>query len=197
MAIPDRCQSEKRALDVLTIFSDRCTIKFVRKEGGEVEMAHGHWCNECRSVGQLTTCIRSGLTNAQCRKDEELLAKFGKQKAFHTGSNSSCRQHIRSHYVLYKAWCAEREIPEHHHTLLRELLKAKQQVKKKGKEQPGIDEMLQHGASKRREFSRDDVMRAIAEFVVCDNQVSCWKGTVRRGLTWCLAESCCGQQARV
>ena len=32
-------------------------------------------------------------------------------KAFHVGSNSSCCQHIRSHYELYKACCAKQNIP--------------------------------------------------------------------------------------
>ncbi|KIM51949.1 hypothetical protein SCLCIDRAFT_86780, partial [Scleroderma citrinum Foug A] len=53
---------------------------------------------------------------------QELLARYGKRKAFHTGSNSSCRQHIRSHYELYKARCAERGVSEHHHALPRTLL---------------------------------------------------------------------------
>ena len=35
-----------------------------------------------------------------------------------------------------------------------------------------VDKMLQRGASKYMEFLRDDVMRAVAEFVVCNNQVS-------------------------
>ena len=38
--------------------------------------------------------------------------------------------------------------------------------------QLGVDKMLQCGASKCLEFSRDDVMGAVAELVVCDNQVS-------------------------
>ena len=49
------------------------------------------------------------------------------------------------------------------------LLKVKE-AKKEAK--LGVDEMLQCGASKRWEFLRDDVMRVVAEFVVCDNQVS-------------------------
>jgi len=50
-------------------------------------------------------------------------------------------------------------------------LKAKQEAKLKGV-QLGVDKMLQCGASKCQEFSRDNMMRAVAEFVVCDNQVS-------------------------
>lgn len=51
------------------------------------------------------------------------------------------------------------------------MLKAKE-AKNLKEAQLGVDKMLQRGASKRLEFSRDDVMRAVAEFVVCDNQVS-------------------------
>ena len=63
-AIPDKLQSRKqRALDILMIFSDRCTVKFSHREKGTVETLTGHWCNECRSVLiQLITCIGSGLT---------------------------------------------------------------------------------------------------------------------------------------
>lgn len=118
--------------------------------------------------------------------------KHGKLKAFYINSNSSYHQHIQSHYKLYKAQYTERGISEHHHALLRELLKVKEEAKKRNS-QPGIDEMLRRG-HKRQEFSRDDVMRTIAEFIVCDNQVSCCsKGWARSwGLTMCLVESCGG-----
>ncbi|KIM62813.1 hypothetical protein SCLCIDRAFT_83566, partial [Scleroderma citrinum Foug A] len=96
-----------RALDILTIFSNRCIMRFSNKETGVVNTLSGHWCNECV-------------------QDEELLARYGRRKAFYTGSNSSCRQHIRSHYELYKVRCAEKGLSEHHHALPRTLLKAKQ-----------------------------------------------------------------------
>ena len=98
--------------------------------------------------------------------------RYGRRKAFYTGSNSSCCQHIQSHYKLYKVRCAEKGLLEHHHALPCTLLKAKQEAKKKGAQQGSIDEMLQHGTSK-WQFSRDDVLRAVAEFIVCNNQVSC------------------------
>ncbi|KAG2065557.1 hypothetical protein BDR04DRAFT_964156, partial [Suillus decipiens] len=49
--------------------------------------------------------------------------KYGERKAFHLGSNSSCRQHIRSHYELYQERCSSQEIQEHHHSVPRKLLK--------------------------------------------------------------------------
>ena len=72
------------------------------------------------------------------------------------------------------------------------MLKAKQATKD-GKKQPSVDKMLQCAASKRQEFSREDVMKAVAEFIVCDNQVSCCNETGLRGhLLISLEESCSG-----
>jgi len=69
--------------------------------------------------------------------NKEFIMKHGKCKAFHVGSNSSCRQHIRSHYELYQARCAERNIPTQPHAMPWELLNAKQQLKKLKKEGNG------------------------------------------------------------
>ena len=69
--------------------------------------------------------------------NKEYIAKHGKHKAFHVGGNSLCCQHIRSHYELYQARCAERNIPTQLHTMPRELLNAKQESKKSKKEGKG------------------------------------------------------------
>ncbi|KAG6372845.1 hypothetical protein JVT61DRAFT_7273 [Boletus reticuloceps] len=57
-------------------------VKFCH-ENGKVEELKGRWCNVCKD-------------------DEKYIQKHTKWKAFHVGSNSSCHQHIRSHYALYK-----------------------------------------------------------------------------------------------
>ncbi|KIJ05779.1 hypothetical protein PAXINDRAFT_55298, partial [Paxillus involutus ATCC 200175] len=61
------------------------------------------------------------------------IAKHGKRKVFHLGSNSSCCQHIQSHYELYKAWCAEKKIQLHDHAMPRRLANAKKEMKKAAK----------------------------------------------------------------
>ena len=38
---------KQQADDVLTIFSDRCTVNFVLLNGN-TEVLKGCWCNECR-----------------------------------------------------------------------------------------------------------------------------------------------------
>jgi len=48
------------------------------------------------------------------RNDEEFVKLCGMCKVFHTGRNSSCQQHIHQHYEVYRQWCKESNIPEHH-----------------------------------------------------------------------------------
>ncbi|KAG2343183.1 hypothetical protein BDR05DRAFT_857517, partial [Suillus weaverae] len=54
---------------------------------------------------------------------EKFVKENGKQKVFHLGSNSSCCQHICSHYKFYKARCRELKIWETHYVMPREMLR--------------------------------------------------------------------------
>ncbi|KAF8181780.1 hypothetical protein BJ912DRAFT_1023504 [Pholiota molesta] len=81
-------------LDLLTIMSDRVTVKF--KVGPDKHLiVLGRWCNICKN-------------------DKEFVKLSGMRKAFHKGGNSSCRTHIRQHYDLYKERCAKDSIPMNH-----------------------------------------------------------------------------------
>ncbi|KIK05364.1 hypothetical protein K443DRAFT_3861 [Laccaria amethystina LaAM-08-1] len=93
--IPSMVQSKKDlARDVQLIFTDPIKVKVVLKDN-RVETLSGRWCNICKN-------------------DVEFVKRHGKRKAFHTGSNSSCRQHIRQHYKVYRKRCKEANLPEHH-----------------------------------------------------------------------------------
>ncbi|KZS95020.1 hypothetical protein SISNIDRAFT_389876, partial [Sistotremastrum niveocremeum HHB9708] len=46
--------------------------------------------------------------------------------AFKLGGNSSCRQHIRSHYDLYIARCEEEACEPKEHCMPRDILRKKQ-----------------------------------------------------------------------
>ena len=101
------------------------------------------------------------------------VVKHTLRKAFHVSSNLSCRQHIRSHYELYKARCAEQNIPEHHHTVPRELERARKKHASKEAGQKNLTDMFGVASrTKSKEFSREEVLRCVAKFMVCDNQVS-------------------------
>ncbi|KAG6824578.1 hypothetical protein H0H87_011486 [Tephrocybe sp. NHM501043] len=99
--------------DILTIFSDRLKAKFVT--GQQVEEIRGCWCKICKV-------------------DKNFIQTQGKCKAFHTGSNSLCCQYIWQHYEIYKAWCAEKDMVEHHWSIpcdiWREMEESKTEKKK-------------------------------------------------------------------
>lgn len=106
-----------------------------------------------------------------CRIDEKFLATKGKRKAFHVGSNSSCRQHIRLHYEVYQERCVERGIAENHHAIPREVLRRRQEKEKSTR---GVQMTLDahvSGPGRSLSFSREAVLKAVAEFIVCDDQV--------------------------
>ena len=93
------------------------------------------------------------------------MVRNGKRQAFHVGSNSLCWQHIRSHFEIYKAKCEKKGLKVHHHAIPQEMLK------KKGSGQQMLAQAFQK-ASKPKEFSRAGALKAVAEFMVCDDQVS-------------------------
>jgi hypothetical protein len=102
------------------------------------------------------------------RDDEIFIKQNGKRKVFHLGSNSSCCQHICGHYKFYQTKCKELGITEHHYAIPCELLDL-QSNGLKGK-QMKIDGLFQK-VEKKQEFSRDSVLHAVAEFIVCDDHV--------------------------
>jgi hypothetical protein len=105
------------------------------------------------------------------RDDISYIQKNGKRKAFHVGSNSSCRQHIRGHYTLYKERCAELGLKESHHAIPRDIVKAGVEAKKRKRDgQQTLDGIIQK-TSQLTEFSRKGLLKAVAEFIVCDDQV--------------------------
>ena len=94
------------------------------------------------------------------------------RQCFFTGSNSSCRNHIRSfHYGEYKARCTAAKPPI---TLNQRCIPANVKAEERGKttrakqqkklEFPNMDKPI--------EYSRDGVLDAVARHVACDNQVS-------------------------
>ena len=91
------------------------------------------------------------------------MKKNGLHKAFHVGLNSSCCQHIRSHFDLYKEQCEEKKLKVHHHAMPPEMVQVQNQAKKQKK----LDGMLPTRKVE-REFSWERVLEAVAEFIICD-----------------------------
>ena len=74
---------------------------------------------------------------------------------------------------MYKTKCAELKVPEHHHAIPREIVRANIEAKKRAKEgQLNLGGMFLQKTVAVKEFSREDVLHTVAEFIVCDDQVS-------------------------
>ena len=110
------------------------------------------------------------------RVDEKLIAKHGRRKAFYTGGNSTCHGHICTHYNLYKERCQMNNITKNHHGIPPHILLAERKAETKPKLSGGqttLDGKFAKAKSQTQMFSGDDVLKSIAEFIVCDDQVSC------------------------
>ena len=105
-----------------------------------------------------------------------MLANNGSlRKAFYTGGNSTCHQHIQHHYELYKTWCKEKNIPENHHALPRPLWKQMQEAKMnpKVKTQSTLNRMMPN-VNPLQPFTCEGVLHAVAQFITCNDQVWLW-----------------------
>ncbi|KIM61910.1 hypothetical protein SCLCIDRAFT_120633, partial [Scleroderma citrinum Foug A] len=93
-------------------------------------------------------------------------------------SNSSYYQHICLHYGEYQQRCMDGNITENEHVIPRDMLamKKRQQVTRGmlQDDMPGqmtLDGTFTKAVPGLKAFSRDDVLKSVAEFVVCGDQV--------------------------
>ena len=85
-----------------------------------------------------------------------------------------CCNHIHSiHYVEYQKQCTEKNIPKNIHTIPQ--MKLSDQAKAKSCEKGGMQQMALDGILQKTQgphvFSREEVLKDMAQFVVCNNQV--------------------------
>ena len=72
---------------------------------------------------------------------------------------------------MYQERCKEENLRENHYAVPRDLVRARGKEKREKKAgQRNLDEMFQK-VVKPKEFLRDNVLKAVAEFSVCDDQV--------------------------
>jgi hypothetical protein len=124
----------------------------------------------------FTKRISESLTEFD-RNDEEFVRKQGKRKAFFTGGNSSCRHHIRQHYLIYQKKCKDGNIPEHHWAIPRAIWKIMED-EKNGKKvvtqgtQGTLDGLLiANVAPVVPVFTRENLLHMVTQFVAVDDQV--------------------------
>ena len=97
----------------------------------------------------------------------------GKRKAFHKGGNSSCRQHIRKHYEVYKALCEKGGIPINHHAIPRDVWKEmeKENKEKKTVRKPKQQQLQLEGVTGPCEFTRAGMLHAVTKLIATNTQV--------------------------
>ena len=110
------------------------------------------------------------------RLDEDFVKQYGKRKACHKGRNSSCRLHLYQHYEEYKEKCERANVPINHWAIPREIwkvLQAEKDLEKQGKQtKKKIQQTLDFEAvTGPREFTRENVLNAVAKLIASNNQV--------------------------
>jgi hypothetical protein len=104
------------------------------------------------------------------RADSDIVKSKGLRKAFFTGSNTSCRQHIRQHYAIYQQRCREQDIIENYRAVPPQILKEREAAQKP-KTQTNLDGIVIK-EKRPAEFSREGILEAVAKLITCDDQVS-------------------------
>lgn len=133
----------------------------------------GYMVAGARYAGKSLSCIsRKEKTHEQYRNSDNIVltTRYGQKKAFKSNNTSSLRYHIRLHFKIYKARCEEAKIKMVDRAIPPELLDTTK-PKVKVKTQSTLDAALLN-LTWPKEFSKAEVLRAVAEFVVCDDQVS-------------------------
>jgi hypothetical protein len=134
------------------------------KETGQVK--EGRWCKICRSVHQHQVLVSKLISPSS--KDPEI-NRTSIEKAFLTGSNTSCRGHIRQHYEYYAKCCKEAGIKESEHCVPRAILRARNSTLK-ALTQTKLDAIATTSESAPKQFSREGTLRAVTKFIACDDQ---------------------------
>lgn len=94
------------------------------------------------------------------------------KKAFFTGSNTSCRGHIRQHYEFYSKKCKEKKIEESERCVPHEIRRARES-KSKVLVQTKLDSAMMGAESAPKQFSPEATLLATTKFIALDDQVMC------------------------
>ena len=122
------------------------------------------------------------------RDNKEFIDQEGKRKAFHTGSTSSCRAHIRQHFKLYQERCKVENIPEHHWTILHRVWKVMEEARQgnKSSKQGTLDKVMKPSTGPTT-FTRENLLHMVTQFITVDDQV---RLTIETTLKFSLTRLC-------
>lgn len=174
MTLPAEVNIKGDAADVNLVFSDNVEVTF-NHENGKVETAKGRWCKICKYVSLGMTIILYIYSHI-LRDDNKVVQRKGMRKCFIKGGTSSCRVHIRTHYVEYSKRCKEAGVPEHPWAVPPKILREREaEAQKDGTGDTGT--LKSKGfvvvpTKGPEQFSKQSVLEHTSKFIVCTDQVS-------------------------
>ena len=115
-------------------------------------------------------------------EDIKFTAKHGLRRAFKKENNTSTlRYHCHLHYDVYKDQYTKGGIDMHRCAVPDDILKEASRLKKNGTQ--GTLDLQLLKLSKPQDFMKEEILRCVAQFIVCDDQVS-----VKKKEKWPLSE---------
>jgi hypothetical protein len=103
------------------------------------------------------------------RIDPNIVKAKGVRKAFFSGSNTSCRQHIRQHYTIYQQRCREEGLTENYRAVPPQIIKERE-LSKSPKKQTTLNDIVIK-EKRQAEFSQEGILEVVAKLITCDDQV--------------------------
>jgi hypothetical protein len=103
------------------------------------------------------------------RIDPNIVKAKGVRKAFFSGSNTSCRQHIRQHYTIYQQRCREEGLTENYQAVPPQIIKERE-LSKSPKKQTTLNDIVIK-EKRQAEFSQEGILEVVAKLITCDDQV--------------------------
>jgi hypothetical protein len=171
ISIPAEVNTQReKATNLQLIFSNKVKVQFTAKDD-TVSTLVGQWCNPCKYI--INSSICKEVNSPGIRTSSEFTKVEGKQKAFHTGGNSSCHAHIHQHYELYKHLCKKENIPKQHWAIPQPIWKEmeeSQREKKQGSKQRSLDLFIKEDTP--HSFTCENLLHVMTQFIAVDDQVS-------------------------
>jgi hypothetical protein len=116
---------------------------------------------------QVSFCSLAEYSHHLPRNRAKVVKGDGLWKCFLVGGNSTLRQHCWQHYELYKERCEEANIPVNHRAIPPKIV----QMGRKDSTQTMLDDRVVN-VNRPENFKHEGLLRAMAQFIACNDQVS-------------------------
>ena len=98
------------------------------------------------------------------RIDPNIMKMKGLHKAFFSGSNTSCRQNIHQHYVIYQQHCRKQGVAENYHAVPPQIMREWELSKSPTKKQPDLNDIVIK-EKRPAEFSQEGILEVVVKLI--------------------------------